>query len=493
MTASLATAAGAALVVSRRAAIAAFVRTAGGTVAVFAAIWLAVFVLDGSHALPAAATTKDRAVGEDMLWAVEMVVGIASLLTLARSAGEAPTRSAQPPPAAPLGDVGSAATPPTAAATAPADGVPVTPAAVLPPGEPAPVPPPACAAPVFMSLDVCNEMKGACMTVFLLYHYWDVKAVYNPVRVLVAVFLFLTGYGNYLSLSATPPSAHKLALSFLRINLLAAVVMSAARAPWMLYYICPLHTWWTVVVYAYFAAPPAAATASRAAAAAKLAVLTAAHVAVFEVPAVRDALFWPLTPALQYRGTMHEWGFRVTLDAYAPLFGMWVAFARPPLAAALARLQGRRVATAAVAAAAAAALWVHAAALYPLDKLAYNAVHRWSAWLPIAAACVLRNVTQRAATHYSRLLAAVGSCSLDLYLLQFHLWLAHSARDILAPLPGARTLSFAVQTVVFLVTAWAAAQAQAALLAALAKRRAAALTAAAALAAALTALTYVAA
>lgn len=98
--------------------------------------------------------------------------------------------------------------------------------------------------PTFLSLDVCNELKGLCMVCFLLYHYWDVKAVYNPIRVMVAVFLFLTGYGNFLSLSASsqPPKLHKLCLSFIRINLLAAVLMTAVRAPWMLYYICPLHT-----------------------------------------------------------------------------------------------------------------------------------------------------------------------------------------------------------------------------------------------------------
>lgn len=102
----------------------------------------------------------------------------------------------------------------------------------------------AAGVPTFLSLDVCNELKGLCMVCFLLYHYWDVKTVYNPIRVMVAVFLFLTGYGNFLSLSASqkPPKLHKLCLSFIRINLLAAVLMTAVRAPWMLYYICPLHT-----------------------------------------------------------------------------------------------------------------------------------------------------------------------------------------------------------------------------------------------------------
>lgn len=324
--------------------------------------------------------------------------------------------------------------------------------------------------PAILSLDVCNELKGLCMVCFLLYHYWDVKAVYNPIRVMVAVFLFLTGYGNFLSLSASsqPPKLHKLCLSFIRINLLAAVLMTAVRAPWMLYYICPLHTFWTIVVYVFFWVVPSA-NGDRKRLGIKLGALTAALVLLFEVPSLADWLFWPLWPLLQYRGSMFEWVFRARLDAYSSLFGMWLAFGRPELTSVLAWANRTgRIAVGGLAAALASVFLIHAALLYPLAKGDYNGLHRFTTWLPIATYALLRCCTAPISHHFSRLFTAVGSCSLDLYLLQFHLWLAHSSKDILGLVPGARALSFFVNTAAFLAIAWLSAQAQNAVLSTLA-------------------------
>lgn len=224
------------------------------------------------------------------------------------------------------------------------------------------------------------------------------------------------------------------------------------------------------MVYVFFWVAPSA-NIDRKRLGIKLAALTAVLVLLFEIPTLADWLFWPLWPLLQFRGSMFEWVFRARLDAYSSLFGMWLAFGRPEVTAAFTRaLKGGWRSLAPFIALVAAVFVGHAVLLYPLGKGDYNGLHRFTTWLPIAAFAVLRCCTVSLSEHYSRVFAAVGSCSLDLYLLQFHLWLAHSSKDILAPVPGARALSFFVNTAAFLAIAWLSAQAQNAVLSTLSTR-----------------------
>ena len=317
---------------------------------------------------------------------------------------------------------------------------------------------------VFMPTQLSSELKGACMVVFLLYHYWDVKLVYNPIRVMVAVFLFLTGYGNFCSLQEKGATLHKFAVSFVRINLMCALLCLAVGAPWMLYYICPLHTFWTAIVYGFFAVAPGwNSDPSRLAR--KLAVLVAGSALLLEVTPLRDLLFAATWPLLQFgpRG-MYEWGFRLHLDAYATLLGMVVAACRPAITAGLTFL-ARQPRAAAVAAAAAlvASLAGYAAVVLTLPKLAYNATHRFTCAPAIVALLLLRNLAPALQRRFAPLLAFVGDASLDFYLLQFHVWMGSSTATVLAPVPGARWLSFTAHSLLLVLVAWLSSQAQAAI------------------------------
>lgn len=319
----------------------------------------------------------------------------------------------------------------------------------------------------FFSLDLTNELKGTCMVFFLLYHYWDVKLVYNPVRVMVAIFLFLTGYGNAISLQSKGPSMHKFAVAFIRINLLCVVLMSAVQQPWMLYYICPLHTFWTGVVYVFFAVKPSMHQQSRRGLWTKVGILGVVLLVCFELTPLRDLLFAPLWPILQYKTSMYEWSFRCTLDAYAPYAGMVTAFAKPSIVAGLDWLKSGPTARTRVALAAAVLcgiLLIHGFALYPLVKASYNGLHRFTAWIPICTYLFIRNLVPALQSRYSRVLAAFGACSLDFYLLQFHIWMGNNAKTVVAPFPDARFLSFVIHTCLFIVLSWCTSQAEAVVL-----------------------------
>ena len=42
-----------------------------------------------------------------------------------------------------------------------------------------------------------EEWKGWMQILFLLYHYWDAKEMYNAIRIFIACYVWMTGFGNF--------------------------------------------------------------------------------------------------------------------------------------------------------------------------------------------------------------------------------------------------------------------------------------------------------
>ena len=344
------------------------------------------------------------------------------------------------------------------------------------------------------------------MTFFLLYHYWDVKPAYNPIRVAVGAYLFLTGYGNFMSLAKKGPSLQKLAMSVLRINLFTASVMLVTGRGWVLYYIAPLHTFWTCVVYGYYWLPTIPPLH-------RLAGILAAIIVVYEVPLLANYLFAPAYPLLGYCGELKEWVFRSRLDAYAPWCGMMFAYLVPTMvqwldadreeaeggsggggsaegaalvspatgapagellqralarypsapasllsaAATLGLLRPSGALRTRVLSAGGALLATHLlhSQMYAMVRFEYNNYNRFTEWIPIATFLLLRNLTPALRSVHLRLFAWLGEMSLELYILQFHVWMAEDAKKLVVIFPDFRGVSFLVATTAFVIFSWA--------------------------------------
>ncbi len=97
---------------------------------------------------------------------------------------------------------------------------------------------------------------------------------------------------------------------------------------------------------------------------------------------------------------------------------------------------------------------VHAQ-LYAMVRFDYNAVNRFTEWIPIATFLILRNLTPALRATHLRLFAWLGEMSLELYILQFHVWMAEDAKKLVVLLPAFRGVSFLVATAAFVAFAWA--------------------------------------
>ena len=92
---------------------------------------------------------------------------------------------------------------------------------------------------------------------FLLYHYFEARELYNGIRVLIAAYVWMTGFGNFLYYYKTRNFClGRFAEMMWRLNFLVFFCCLALNNSYMLYYICPMHTVYTVFVYATLAIFP---------------------------------------------------------------------------------------------------------------------------------------------------------------------------------------------------------------------------------------------
>jgi hypothetical protein len=423
--------------------------------ALFAAFELSVcmvlfFVCDRTKLLERAKKRYDR----DQFWFLCLLLLLVGLGTLHKAARP----KVRPPAAKPAtgtddtaaaagagGGVGASASgaEATAASASAANATVVT----VPPAAPAPASLSTApsndddaASPFFhvphLQRDQTEEWKGWMQVMFLWYHYFNAKEIYNVIRLYIAAYVWMTGFGNFSYYYVRRDFS---LLRFLhmqwRLNFLVFWVCLVMQNEYMLYYICMLHTTFTVVIYAGLGIY-SHVNQTFAGACAKFAALTALAVVVWDVPGVFQFAWAPLEPLVQftnpYRPTqpaLFEWQFRSHLDHLVWIFGMLCAFNHPTWDGWLRRLDALPAATGAVikalvVAACLAALAVYYQNVFSLGKREYNAWHPYTSWVPIAVFIVLRNISQVARQYHIHLFEWLGKITLETYISQYHIWMA---------------------------------------------------------------------
>ncbi|KAG6381107.1 Cas1p 10 TM acyl transferase domain-containing protein [Boletus reticuloceps] len=322
----------------------------------------------------------------------------------------------------------------------------------------------------------------------LAYHYMDaskISGIYNPIRVLVAAYLFMTGYGHtmfylrkgdfgYLRIfrvrltSGIKFCVHQHLLQILvRLNLLTLTLAYTMNTGYLSYYFAPLVSMWFLVIYLTLWIG-SQLNENTPFLVAKIFLSMGAFAAFTNHPWLLEGLFAVLERVFFIHWSAHEWTFRMTLDQYIVYCGMLAALA-------FIKIRDNHLAEhpmwpifmrASIGLSAIVMVWFMGFELSQESKFMYNAWHPYISFLPILAFVILRNATPLLRSCSSRVFAFIGKCSLETFIIQYHLWLAADTKGILLLIPGTewRALNFVLSTVIFIYVshqvAWATGRSQ---------------------------------
>ena len=304
-----------------------------------------------------------------------------------------------------------------------------------------------------------EEWKGWMQFMFLLYHYLHASEVYNSIRVMITCYVWMTGFGNFSFFYIKRDFGLVRLLQMLwRLNFLVLLLMLVQGNTYVLYYICPLHTFYFLFTYATMRVFERMnhtkwLVRCKIFAAALLVYL----VWDFRGSTLFDFVFAPVSTEPMMgglSGARYEWYFRTSLDHWSTLFGMIFALNYPVMDSFFknvgtlpARRQALLVGPGIAVAVGLLSWWF--GAVYSLPKTEYNQSNAYLAIVPLLCYIFLRNFHPILRSYHSPLLHNIGKTTLETYLLQHHVWLTSNAKTLLVLIPDNPKCNMFVVTVMY--------------------------------------------
>ncbi|KAG5180755.1 10 TM acyl transferase domain found in Cas1p-domain-containing protein [Tribonema minus] len=305
-----------------------------------------------------------------------------------------------------------------------------------------------------------EEWKGWMQFIFLLYHYFSAHEVYNSVRVMITSYVWMTGFGNFSFFYMKGDYGVVRLLQMLwRLNFLVTLLCLALGNTYILYYICPLHTFYFLVVYAVMRVLPSTnyTTGVRwklLATALIIYLVWDADLGLFN----KIFFFLGDTPKIGAgSGEMWEWYFRTSLDHWSTFLGMLFALNFPVTSQWIKKVETlptrpQWIVKGAVSAALVAAFVWWAATILPQPKLQYNTNNAYyGVAIPLLTYVFLRNLSPTLRIHYVEPLHSIGKITLETYLMQHHVWLTSNAKTVLTLVPDSPRLNMVVTTTLYVL------------------------------------------
>lgn len=298
------------------------------------------------------------------------------------------------------------------------------------------------------------EWKGLLSACFLFFQLADansshseVNLFYNASRTGASCFVFLTGFGHatYFYTRNNYRLTRVLKVLF-RLNMTCFILCLTMGRPYIYYYACPLHSMAFLMTYGAMRINQDL-NYNKFGLRTKLLGLAGIMFLVWDVPLGFFELFFnpffsrgPPSPGIP-NGPLWEWYYHSFLHHWATFVGIIYAINYPITSLFLDKTESQSnrqvtLAKTTISAALAVALFAWASGPFKTTKLAFDSTQAYFSFLPILSYVYFRNMTQHLRQRHMSLLKALGTISLEIFLLHNHLFLSDNGNSMLVVLPG---------------------------------------------------------
>lgn len=318
--------------------------------------------------------------------------------------------------------------------------------------------------------DQLNEWKGWMQLAILVYYLTGanrVLVINMHMKVLISSYLFLLGYENFTYVwYRNDISIVSFIRTLFKLNFFTVTICLCMNRPYQFYYFGPLLSFWYLMIYCFLAFPPHITAQSTETNVMLYFYLVIKFVCLFSVITIlfmSQVFFEKVFVTRPWKALfvttdddIHDWWSRWKLDRYSVMYGM--SFGVIMVLAQRfsifddnnhSNLFSRGIALSATLAALIGLGSYITFTFLCRSELDCSEIHSYIVFIPIVSYIVLRNISGVLRTRYSSLFAWFGEIYLELFISQYHIWLAADTHGVLVLIPGYPVLNVIVTSYIF--------------------------------------------
>ncbi|XP_037938251.1 N-acetylneuraminate 9-O-acetyltransferase [Teleopsis dalmanni] len=321
-----------------------------------------------------------------------------------------------------------------------------------------------------LNRDQTDELKGWILLVVLIYYMTGahrVLPIHMHIKLLISGYLFLTGYTHFSYMWQTGNSGFvRFFQVMFRLNFMTVILCFCMNRPYQFYYFVPLLSFWLCIIYFLLSLPPRITSQSVDLNALHYLYLVGKFVGCISVITVlfmSEVFFERIFVTRPWKALfvttdddIHEWWYQWKLDRYTVTFGMIFA-AIFHIAQKYSffddnnhgNLFARRTSITVTLLALLGVGFYTAFSFFCRNENNCEEIHSYILFIPIIGYIILRNISGILRTRYSTFFAWFGRISLELFICQYHIWLAADRNGVLVLLPGFPTLNMIITSFIF--------------------------------------------